>query len=176
MALDFLPFPLTEAEAVSLVLGLLGFGLAILSLALLLRTRRWLHRWRKLLPLRSPEELLQLLERQQADLAAQRQALAQLAASLESHEARFGNLLQPPRVLHYAAFGEGHPWSFTILFADELGNGFLLTSIQGREEGRLYAKILQEGRSPQPLSPEEILLLQQAGILPSAQKLSRAHP
>lgn len=163
-------------EVLPLLVSLLALLLATLSVALLVRTRRWLHRWRKLLPLRSPEELLDLLEGLQADLRAVERAQQEMAASLDRQAARLADALQPPLLVHYSPFGEGHPWSFSILLADRHGNGILLTSIQGREEGRLYAKSLEGGHSPQPLSPEELDLLRQAGILPPAEKVTQVRP
>ncbi|WP_344972952.1 DUF4446 family protein [Streptosporangium fragile] len=45
--------------------------------------------------------------------------------------------------------------SFSVALLNGLGDGIVLTSINGRSETRTYARPLRGGRSHQPLSPEE---------------------
>ena len=59
-------------------------------------------------------------------------------------------------VVRYDAFTDtgGHlSWSLAIL--DDHGDGAVLTSIHGRNEGRTYAKSVSAWTCEQPLSPEE---------------------
>jgi hypothetical protein len=45
--------------------------------------------------------------------------------------------------------------SFSVALLDDLGDGVVLSAINGRSETRLYAKGVKDGNSGQPLSPEE---------------------
>lgn len=50
---------------------------------------------------------------------------------------------------------EGSDLSFSLAMVDDYLNGFVLTSIYGRDESRIYAKPLSKGVSEYQLSPEE---------------------
>jgi hypothetical protein len=59
-------------------------------------------------------------------------------------------------VVRYDAFGDmGGRLSFSAAVFDAQGDGFVLTSINGRSETRTYAKGLAGLKSEQSLSPEE---------------------
>lgn len=59
-------------------------------------------------------------------------------------------------VVRYDAFGDmGGRLSFSAAVFDAQGDGFVLTSINGRSETRTYAKGLAGLQSEQTLSPEE---------------------
>jgi hypothetical protein len=59
-------------------------------------------------------------------------------------------------IVHYDALKESTAgMSFSVAMLNALGDGVVLTSINGRTETRTYAKIVQSGRSLQLLSPEE---------------------
>lgn len=59
-------------------------------------------------------------------------------------------------IVHYDALKEGSgSLSFSLAMLNSLGDGIVLTSINGRTETRTYARVIQGGRSRQVLSPEE---------------------
>ena len=59
-------------------------------------------------------------------------------------------------VVRYDAFGDmGGMLSFSAAVFDAKGDGFVLSSINGRSETRTYAKALSGLQSEQSLSPEE---------------------
>lgn len=59
-------------------------------------------------------------------------------------------------LLRYDAFEDvGGRLSFSCAMLDEHGNGVVLTSINGRQETRVYAKPVSAGASPHNLSMEE---------------------
>ena len=56
----------------------------------------------------------------------------------------------------YRAFKDvGGDQSFSLVLLDAENNGFILTSIYGREESRVFAKRIVEGKATHPLSEEE---------------------
>lgn len=59
-------------------------------------------------------------------------------------------------IVHYDALKEtSGGLSFSLALLNALGDGVVLTSINGRTETRTYARVIQGGRSRQVLSPEE---------------------
>lgn len=65
--------------------------------------------------------------------------------------------------LRYNAFSDvGSELSFSIALLDHYQNGFVLTSIYGRENTISYAKPLKNGKSNIPLSAEEMIAIDRA--------------
>jgi hypothetical protein len=68
-------------------------------------------------------------------------------------------------VVHYDALKETTGGlSFSLAMLNALGDGVVLTSINGRTETRTYARVVQGGRSRQVLSPEEDLVVRAARL------------
>jgi hypothetical protein len=66
-------------------------------------------------------------------------------------------------VVRYDAFGDmGGRLSFSAAVFDAQGDGFVISSINGRSETRTYAKALTGLASDQTLSPEEQEAIRQA--------------
>jgi hypothetical protein len=59
-------------------------------------------------------------------------------------------------VIRYDALREmSGQLSFSVALLNALGDGVVLSSINGRSETRTYAKVIRGGAGTQPLSPEE---------------------
>jgi hypothetical protein len=59
-------------------------------------------------------------------------------------------------IIRYDALSEmSGQLSFSVALLNSLGDGVVLSSINGRSETRTYAKIIRSGDGAQPLSPEE---------------------
>lgn len=66
-------------------------------------------------------------------------------------------------VVRYDAFEDvGGHLSWSLVLADDAGDGVLVSSIHGRSESRTYAKSIGAWACPQELSPEESEALRQA--------------
>jgi hypothetical protein len=66
-------------------------------------------------------------------------------------------------VVRYDAFGDmGGQLSWSLVLADDAGDGVVLTSIHGRSDARSYAKSLTGWVCAQQLSPEEEQAIAQA--------------
>ncbi|HSH37083.1 DUF4446 family protein [Schnuerera sp.] len=71
--------------------------------------------------------------------------------------------IQKVGFIRYNAFADmGSELSFSIAFLDNFLNGFVLTSIYGREQSACYAKPIKNGKSVYPLSVEEIQAIDRA--------------
>jgi hypothetical protein len=70
-------------------------------------------------------------------------------------------------LLRYDAFEDvGGRLSFSCAMLDDHGTGVVLTSINGRQETRVYAKPITDGRSTYNLSSEEAEAIRQALAAP----------
>lgn len=59
-------------------------------------------------------------------------------------------------VVRYDAFGDmGGQLSWSVALLDDVGDGFVLTSIHGRSDSRTYAKNISGWTCDQQMSPEE---------------------
>jgi hypothetical protein len=68
-------------------------------------------------------------------------------------------------IVHYDALTEmSGQLSFSMALINPVGDGVVLTSINGRSETRTYAKIVRAGRGLQLLSPEEQQVLRAARL------------
>lgn len=73
------------------------------------------------------------------------------------------NCIQKTSIVRYKAFDDmGSDLSFSIALLDGNSNGFILTSIYGRDESTTYAKPVDKGISRYELSDEENEALEQA--------------
>ena len=80
-------------------------------------------------------------------------ALRQEVAALKAENAQ---ALRHVAVIRYDAFTDtGGQLSWSLALLDDSGSGVVLTSIQGRNEARTYAKNVAAWASETQLSPEE---------------------
>ncbi|NLK42924.1 MAG: DUF4446 family protein [Tissierellia bacterium] len=82
---------------------------------------------------------------------------------IETLNTKLSFAIQKVGIVRYNAFGEmGSDLSFSIALLDNFNNGFVLTSIYGREHNPVYAKPIKFGKSVYPLSVEEIQAIDRA--------------
>src|SRR5579859_6975620 len=83
-------------------------------------------------------------------------------------------------VVRYDALSEmSGQLSFSVALLNSLGDGVVLSSINGRTETRTYAKIVRNSEGTQPLSPEEQQAVRAARLgrgLPSAEDVGDEQP
>lgn len=97
------------------------------------------------------------------DIMDIRRDLTLFEKNLTSLETRHSFTIQRIGFIRYNAFNDvGSDLSFSIALLDHFQNGFVLTSIYGRENSVCYAKPLKNGESKIPLSVEEMLAIDRA--------------
>lgn len=83
-------------------------------------------------------------------------------------------------VVRYDALSEmSGQLSFSVALLNALGDGVVLSSINGRAETRTYAKTVRKGAGTQPLSPEEEQAVRAARLgqgLPAAEQSAISDP
>jgi len=91
-----------------------------------------------------------------------------VAASVKRTLGRIG-------VVRYDAYAEiGGAQSFSAALLDEHGDGVVITSITGRNDGRTYLKSVSAGEGSQPLSDEEAAAVAAARAEPRSERLADA--
>jgi hypothetical protein len=95
------------------------------------------------------------------------QRLDAAVRQLGSEEVRLGDQLrgavQRVGLIRYDAFEDmGGRLSFSCALLDEHGTGVVITSINGRQDTRVYAKPVNAGRSDHNLSEEEEVAIREA--------------
>jgi hypothetical protein len=114
-------------------------------------------------PIRLDDALRGILEGQARSI----QRLENAARSLNGTDRRQEELIEGAvrrvGLVRYDAFEDvGGRLSFSCALLDDHGKGVVITSINGRQDTRVYAKPITEGRSPYNLSVEEEEAIKQA--------------
>ncbi len=93
--------------------------------------------------------LLQRTRRHQEQIEVLDASVAQIVGTLP-------HTVQGLGVMRYNAFnGVGGAQSFSMALVDERGHGVIMTGLHGRDDVRVYAKPLENWKSPHSLSAEE---------------------
>jgi hypothetical protein len=90
-------------------------------------------------------------------------ALARALERLDGHDVWMRRAISKTGLVRYDAFDDvgGHQ-SFALALQNDLGDGVLVTSLIGRQQVRVYGKLLNGGQCEQGLSPEEIVAIEHA--------------
>jgi Protein of unknown function (DUF4446) len=148
-----------DAQALSTVVPILAVVVAALAIwvAWLQRSDALLHRrLRRLFGEGEGVRLDELLDRQfrRLDTVAEKvDALNRLHRELETLSQQS---IQKVGVVRFNPFADtGGDQSFAVALLDAAGNGVVLSSLHGRADTRIFAKVVQGGRSKHALSDEE---------------------
>lgn len=106
------------------------------------------------------EELIIYLQNNVNDLNAN---VNTLKLDLEKINKELNFTIQNVGFIKYDAFDDiGNDMSYSLAILDKLKNGFVLTSIYGRNHNINYSKEIEEGISKKKLSAEEIIAVDRA--------------
>ena len=141
-------------------LWLIALLLALLSLLWLAVLQRRVSELRRryavLLTSASGEDLGELLTMHGEQLSLTASTAERLSTSAELVESKLRRSLKRLGLVRFNAFeGLGGEQSFAVALLDDEGAGFVLSSLQGRGESRLYAKPVEKWDSTYNLSVEE---------------------
>ena len=144
------------------LLVLIALGLALLSLVF-----SALGQGRRRSEPRGPIQLDDMLRGILEGHAKSIQRLEQAVRSLNATDRRQQELIEGAvsrvGLIRYDAFEDvGGRLSFSCAMLDDHGDGVVVTSINGRQDTRVYAKPITEGRSKYNLSIEEDEAIRQA--------------
>lgn len=142
------------------VVAFTALGLCILALVvmmiILFRQTKLLRRYQLLMNGDTGKQLDTILLEQASDLAGAQERLGQLAERVERLAADAQLHVQRTGIVRFNAFPDtGSDLSFAIALLDAHDNGFVLSSLYGRHENRIYAKPIRNGSSTYTLTDEE---------------------
>ena len=143
------------------ILVLVSLGLNVLLLFLIAATRG--NRVRRGPGGPGGDLLAATLDGQGRTLDRVEAAIRQLAAEAGRLDDLVQRAVQHVSVVRFDAFEDmGGRLSFSAALLDANGDGMVITSINGRQDTRCYAKPVQRGTSPHNLSEEEEVAIREA--------------
>ncbi len=114
-------------------------------------------------PIQMDGALEQILAGQADKVARIESALRKLAAESRRQGTVLRGAVQHVGMVRYDAFEDvGGRLSFSCALLDDRGDGVVITSINGRQDTRVYAKPISRGESSHNLSEEEDAAIHQA--------------
>lgn len=156
----------------------IGLAVFVFVLAVALALNIWLsakarRRWKSLLTGVQSENLENLLYEHLRQLTALEGDIERLGGRVESIESKMPHTKRYAGLVRFDAFDEvGGEQSFALAVYDELGNGFVMSSLYGRTESRTYCKQLVGGKSDRLLSTEEEQAIQVAATQRTRPKIN----
>lgn len=153
---------LSDTAITAMVIGSLALSVVAIGLFAARSIRDRAHRSaRSSLP--QGERLEALVETQARSIMRLEAAVRQLAAG----QRRLGDLvagaIQHVGIVRFDAFEDmGGRLSFSAALLDAHGDGVVITSINGRQDTRCYAKVVRAGSSSHNLSDEEEQAIREA--------------
>jgi hypothetical protein len=149
----------TETLSLLVVIALGFGGLALLLSALSQGRRRAEPRG----PIEMDDVLRGVLQGQARQIQRLEAAVRSLSATDRRQEEMIEGAVRRVGVVRYDAFEDvGGRLSFSCAMLDERGTGVVMTSINGRQDTRVYAKPIVDGGSRYNLSIEEEEAIRQA--------------
>lgn len=150
-----------------MVLALIALGLAVAIVVLGLRYRALERRWTDLLRGARGENLEELLQAQMREHRVLAERIGRCQAEIDDLGRRFPSCKRFSGLVRFDAFPDvGGEQSFALALYDERGDGFVLSSLVGREGCRVYCKPLKGGHSDRLLSDEERGAVERARAAP----------
>jgi hypothetical protein len=143
------------------LLVLIALGLALLSLifSMLGQGRRMESKG----PIQLDDVLRGILEGQAKSIQRLENAIRSLNGADRRQQDLIDGAVRHVGLVRYDAFEDvGGRLSFSCAMLDAHGHGVVVTSINGRQDTRVYAKPISDGKSPHNLSVEEEEAIRQA--------------
>jgi hypothetical protein len=151
------------SDSVVSVLAVLGTALSVVCLVLLLGRAVRERTERDRGTLATGDRLDVLLEAHDRSIKRLEQAMAQLAGGERKLAGLMQGVIQHVGVVRFDAFEDmGGRLSFSAALLNGHGDGVVITSINGRQDTRCYAKQVRAGTSIHNLSAEEEQAIREA--------------
>ena len=156
---------LVEIYNIEIIMGLLAAFFILLALYLIaeIRISRIKDRYKELVRDSDGINIEELLLKNGHEIEELRRDISVLSKEIKTLDTKLTFAVQKVGFIRYNAFADmGSELSFSIVFLDNFLNGFVLTSIYGREQSICYAKPIKGGKSAYSLSAEEIQAIDRA--------------
>lgn len=156
------------SEPILTILVLVALGLSMLALVLSALSVGRKRRREPGEPIRLDDALRGILEGHAKSLKRLEAAVRSLHATDQRQDVMIQGAVRHVGLLRYDAFEDvGGRLSFSCALLDDRGDGVVLTSINGRQDTRVYSKPVLGGHSSYNLSAEEEEAIRQALAQPA---------
>lgn len=150
---DFIRTYYLEIVCISTLFSLISFILVILNFR---RTSKIIRKYRRLMRGADNKNLEAILYKQLDSTQSALTKINDLEKTQSEFNSRLKHSIQHIGVVRYNAFDHmGSDQSFSIAMLDQYGDGFVLTSLYGRNTSSNFAKPVKDRQSSYPLSDEE---------------------
>ena len=148
---------------ITLAVAILSIIFFILLAYNIIRTNKILRKYKRLMRGADNKNLEVMLYKHLDALDASMNRVKELDESYSALTKRLRRSIQNVGIVRYNAFdGMGSNQSFSLALLDENGDGFVLTSLYGRNASTTFAKPIKGMQSSYPLSDEEKKAIEQA--------------
>ncbi|NMA85734.1 MAG: DUF4446 family protein [Tissierellia bacterium] len=154
-----------EIYYIEIVLGLAVAFLLLLAFYIIaeIRISKLRDRYDKLTMGVDGANIEEILLENGKEISRIQENIGTINAEINNLDTRLKFAVQKIGFIRYNAFADmGSELSYSIVLLDEHLNGFVLTSIYGREQSVSYAKPIKDGKSTFPLSAEEMQAMDRA--------------
>jgi len=142
-----------EITCVSALIALISIVLVIINY---IRTSKIMKKYKRLMRGADSKSLESMLLQQLDEIQASNARMKELELSYSTIKSKMYRCIQHIGVVRYNAFEQmGSDQSFSIAMLDDKGDGFVLTSLYGRNTSTSFAKPIKGKQSEYPLSDEE---------------------
>ncbi|MDH4113335.1 MAG: DUF4446 family protein [Actinomycetota bacterium] len=154
---------MTLSDSTLTLIALVAIGLSVLAIAFSIVGSGRRRSKAPAGPIQMSEALRSLLSGQGQRIDRLEHAVRALNATDKKQQVSIEGSVRHVTLLRFDAFEDvGGRLSFSCAMLDDRGTGVVLTSINGRQETRVYAKPVTEGTSTYNLSSEEAEAISQA--------------
>ncbi len=154
---------MTLSDNTLTLIALIAIGLSVLATVFSIAGSGGRRTKKPAGPIQMSDALRAVLTDQANRIERLEQAVRSLNVTDRKQQALVDASVRHVALLRFDAFEDvGGRLSFSCALLDDLGNGVVMTSINGRQDTRVYAKPIEEGHSHYNLSIEEEEAIRQA--------------
>lgn len=148
-----------NVATIELIVALLGAGWVLLAIWLVVvtvRLRKLANQQKVVAKAGENGDFVDAVSRSLSELGALGVGLEQIKDGLAQFEADLKDTVRNVGLVRFDAFDDtGGKLSFAVALLDGHGDGVVVSAINGRQDSRTYAKLVQRGDSTYNLSAEE---------------------
>lgn len=127
------------------------------------KTRKSRRKYQELVQGMDGKNIEEILLQLQKDILKTDREINSIEKNIEVVETKLSFAIRKVGFMRYNAFDDmGSELSFSLALLDDFKNGFVVSSIYGREDTITYGKEVKNGTSKIPLSTEEMLVIDRA--------------
>ena len=157
---EFIKIYYLEIACIAALFSLITLLLVILNYR---RTGKIIRKYKRLMRGADNKNLEAMLYQQLDSIQSALTKIKDLESTHSEFNSRLNRSIQHIGVVRYNAFDHmGSDQSFSIAMLDEHGDGFVLTSLYGRNTSSTFAKPVKRRQSTYPLSDEEMEAIKRA--------------